>query len=108
MKPLPRPAQFEALAVWELVARQQQEMKFKRRMKRLEKSLAEARWGWEQKRWRAVTLQGIKLFPAISEGDEAEKEGSAKEDESGGRKKKRKSYVDQDDSDVEDRITQLL
>ncbi|KAJ1215737.1 hypothetical protein NDU88_003345 [Pleurodeles waltl] len=106
MKPLPRPAQFEALAVRELVARQQQEMKFKRRMKRVEKSLAEARWDWVQKKWRVVTLQDVKLFPTIMEGDEAEKEDSAKEDESTGRKKKRKSYVDNEDSDVEDLITQ--
>ncbi|KAJ1217714.1 hypothetical protein NDU88_005305 [Pleurodeles waltl] len=77
-------------------------------MKRVEKSLAEARWDWEQKRWRAVTLQDVKLFPAITEGDEAEKEDSAKEDESGVRKKKRTSYMDDDDSDVKDLITQLL
>ncbi|KAJ1081624.1 hypothetical protein NDU88_001802 [Pleurodeles waltl] len=108
MKPLPRPAQFEALAVWELVARQQQEMKFKRRMKRVEKSLAEARWDWEQKRWRAETLHGIKLFPAITEEDETEKEDNDKESESAGTKKKKKLYVEDEDSDVEDLITQLL
>ncbi|KAJ1188901.1 hypothetical protein NDU88_005657 [Pleurodeles waltl] len=106
-KPLPRPAQFEALAVWEIVARQQQEIKFKRRIKKVEKSLAEARWDWEQKRWRTETLQGIKLFPAIAE-DESEKEDTTKGDESTGTKKKKQPYVEDEDSDVEDLITQLF
>ncbi|KAJ1176982.1 hypothetical protein NDU88_002249 [Pleurodeles waltl] len=106
IKTLPRPAQLEALAVWELVARQQQEMKYKRRIKRVEKSLAEAKWDWEQKRWRAETLQCAKLFPANTE-EEAEEDG-AKEVESAGKKKKRKSYVDDEDYDVEDLIMQLL
>ncbi|KAJ1118111.1 hypothetical protein NDU88_006306 [Pleurodeles waltl] len=77
-------------------------------MKRVEKSLAEARWDWEQKRWRTETLKGIKLFPAITEEDETEKEDNAKESESTGTKKKKKPYVDDEDSDVEDLITQLL
>ncbi|KAJ1114442.1 hypothetical protein NDU88_002679 [Pleurodeles waltl] len=108
MKPLPRPAQFEALAVWELVARQQKELKFNRRMKKVEKSLVEARWDWEQKRWRMATMQDIKIFPAITERDESEKGDSAKEEESEGKKKRKKSYVDDDDSDVEDLITEWL
>ncbi|KAJ1191987.1 hypothetical protein NDU88_001300 [Pleurodeles waltl] len=108
MKPLLRPAQFEALAVWELVARQQQELKFNRRMKRVEKSLAEARWDWEQKRWGMATMKEIKMFPSITEGDNSDKGDSAKEEESEGKKKRKKSYVGDDDSDVEDLITQLL
>ncbi|KAJ1201976.1 hypothetical protein NDU88_005780 [Pleurodeles waltl] len=102
-KPLLRPAQFEALAVWELIARQQQEMKFQRRIRKVEKSLAEARWDWEQKKWRMTTLQGDRLFPAIAEEDEPdEKEDDDKSVKGSRDKKKKKTYVDEEDSDVED------
>ncbi|KAJ1117480.1 hypothetical protein NDU88_005680 [Pleurodeles waltl] len=105
-KPIPRLAQFEALAEWELIARQQQEIKFQRRIRKVEKSLAEARWDWEQKKWRMATLQGVKLFPAIKEEDESEgKEETSKSNKSSsGGKKKKRTYVEDEDSDVEDLI----
>ncbi|KAJ1168883.1 hypothetical protein NDU88_000795 [Pleurodeles waltl] len=71
MKVPPRPAQFEALAVWELMARQQQQKKFETRIRKAEKTLADARWDNAQKVWRSDILQGIKLFPAIAKEEEA-------------------------------------
>ncbi|KAJ1192632.1 hypothetical protein NDU88_001939 [Pleurodeles waltl] len=108
-KPLPRPAQFEALEVWELIARQQQEIKFQRRTRKVEKSLAEARWDWEQKELRMTTLQDVNLFPAITEeGESEEKEDISKSDEiSSGGNKKKNTYVEEDDSDIEDLIPQV-
>ncbi|KAJ1201207.1 hypothetical protein NDU88_005021, partial [Pleurodeles waltl] len=41
-KPPPRPAQYEALAIWDLMALKQRQEKFQRRLKRVEKTLAEA------------------------------------------------------------------
>ncbi|KAJ1096088.1 hypothetical protein NDU88_001234 [Pleurodeles waltl] len=108
MRPLQRPAQFEALAVWELVARQQHELKTNRRIKKIEKTQAEARWDWEQKRWRMATMKEVKMFPAIMEGDDSDKGDNNKERENEEKRKGKKSYVDDDDSDVEDYITQLL
>ncbi|KAJ1208276.1 hypothetical protein NDU88_003662 [Pleurodeles waltl] len=108
MRPLPRPAQFEALVVWELVARQQHELKTKRRIKKIGKTLAEARWDWEQKRWRMSTMKEIKMFPSITGGDDSDRGDNDKERGSDERMKEKKSYVDDDDSDVEDYITQLL
>ncbi|KAJ1134513.1 hypothetical protein NDU88_000964 [Pleurodeles waltl] len=49
MKVPPRPAQFEALAIWELMARQQQQKKFETRIRKAEKTLADARWDNAQK-----------------------------------------------------------
>ncbi|KAJ1109535.1 hypothetical protein NDU88_006895 [Pleurodeles waltl] len=71
MKVPPRPAQFEALAIWELMARQQQQKKFETRIRKVEKTLADARWDNAQKVWRSDILQGIKLFPAIAKEEEA-------------------------------------
>ncbi|KAJ1092323.1 hypothetical protein NDU88_005434 [Pleurodeles waltl] len=71
MKVPPRPAQFEALAIWELMARQQQQNKFETRIRKVEKTLADARWDNAQKVWRSDVLQGIKLFPAIAKEEEA-------------------------------------
>ncbi|KAJ1124960.1 hypothetical protein NDU88_003403 [Pleurodeles waltl] len=71
MKVPPRPAQFEALAIWELMARQQQQKKFETRIRKAEKTLADARWDNAQKVWRSDILQWIKLFPAIAKEEEA-------------------------------------
>ncbi|KAJ1129224.1 hypothetical protein NDU88_007595 [Pleurodeles waltl] len=102
MKVPPRPAQFEALAIWELMARQQQQKKFETRMRKVEKTLADARWDNAQKVWRTDVLQGIKLFPAI-----------AKEEEATGKKatcktNRRCSKDREDESDDEEFIMQLL
>ncbi|KAJ1205729.1 hypothetical protein NDU88_001156 [Pleurodeles waltl] len=70
MKVPPRPAQFEALTIWELMARQQQQNKFETRIRKVEKTLADARWDKAQKVWRSDVLQGIKLFPAITKEEE--------------------------------------
>ncbi|KAJ1142014.1 hypothetical protein NDU88_008342 [Pleurodeles waltl] len=79
MKVPPRPAQFEALAIWELMARQQQQNKFETRIRKVEKTLADARWDNAQKVWRSDVLQGIKLFPAITkEGEETGKKATCK------------------------------
>ncbi|KAJ1200889.1 hypothetical protein NDU88_004710 [Pleurodeles waltl] len=107
-KPLPRPAQFEALAVWELVARQQQEITFQRRIRKVEKSLSEARWDWEQKKWRTETLQGVKLFPAITAEAESGEKDADQRDTSSETKKKKNTYVEEEDSDIEDTIVEGL
>ncbi|KAJ1167753.1 hypothetical protein NDU88_008142 [Pleurodeles waltl] len=110
MKVPPRPAQFEALAIWELIARNQQQKKFETRIRKVEKTLADARWDSTQKVWRSDVLQGIKLFPAIT--DEAETEGrkathktnrSQSRDRENNRNSKRS-----DESDDEEFIIQLL
>ncbi|KAJ1217711.1 hypothetical protein NDU88_005302 [Pleurodeles waltl] len=66
----PRPAQFEALAIWELAARQQQSLKFEKKMRRAEKSSVEARWDSEQRQRRLNTLLGVRLFPEMTEDGE--------------------------------------
>ncbi|KAJ1215713.1 hypothetical protein NDU88_003321 [Pleurodeles waltl] len=110
MKVPPRPAQFEALAIWELIARNQQQKKFETRIRKVEKTLADTRWDSTQKIWRSDVLQGIKLFPAIT--DEAETEGrkathktnrSQSRDRENNRNSKRG-----DESDDEEFIIQLL
>ncbi|KAJ1211130.1 hypothetical protein NDU88_006491 [Pleurodeles waltl] len=102
MKVPPRPAQFEALAIWELMARQQQQKKFETRIRKVEKTLADARWDNAQKVWRSDVLQGIKLFPAIAKEEEATgKKATCKTD--------KKCSKDRDDeSEDEEFITQLL
>ncbi|KAJ1205042.1 hypothetical protein NDU88_000477 [Pleurodeles waltl] len=110
MKVPPRPVQFEALAIWELIAKNQQQKKFETRIRKVEKTLADARWDSTQKVWRSDVLQGIKLFPAIT--DEAETEGrkatyktnrSQSRDRENNRNSKRS-----DESDDEEFIIQLL
>ncbi|KAJ1197704.1 hypothetical protein NDU88_001560 [Pleurodeles waltl] len=109
-QPLPRPAQFEVLAVWELVARQQQQMKFERRIRRVEKALAEARWDGEQKKWRSVTLQDVKLLPATTQEDETGgKKATRKTNKSSPESKEAKrSSIVEEESDAEDLVTQIL
>ncbi|KAJ1116477.1 hypothetical protein NDU88_004688 [Pleurodeles waltl] len=109
-KPLPRPAQFKELAVSELVVRQQQQLKFEKRMRRIEKTLADARWEWEQKKLRSLTLQGVKFFAAIMHKDEEEgKKATGKTNRSRSESKDaRRSLTVEDESDAEDLGTQIL
>ncbi|KAJ1083192.1 hypothetical protein NDU88_003352 [Pleurodeles waltl] len=103
MKVPPRPAQFEALAIWELMARQQQQKKFETRIRKVEKTLADARWDNAQKMWRSDVLQGIKLFPAIAKEEEATgKKATCKTD--------RRCSKDREEDELEDEefIMQLL
>ncbi|KAJ1171255.1 hypothetical protein NDU88_003125 [Pleurodeles waltl] len=102
MKVPPRPAQFEALAIWELMARQQQQKKFETRIRKVEKTLADARWDNAQKVWRSDILQGIKLFPAIATEEEATgKKATCKTN-------RRCSKDREDESEDEEFIIQLL
>ncbi|KAJ1119465.1 hypothetical protein NDU88_007650 [Pleurodeles waltl] len=56
-----------------------------------------------------TTLQGVRLFPEIAEEDESEeKEDAGKSDEGSIDNKKKKTYVDEEDSDVEDLTIQIL
>ncbi|KAJ1128752.1 hypothetical protein NDU88_007127 [Pleurodeles waltl] len=110
LKPPPRPEQFETLAIWELMAIQQQQQKFERRMRKAEKTLAEARWDSAQRVWRRETLDGVRLFPAIAQEDE-DKGGKAtcKTDESPSKDKEaRKPWSEVDDSSDDEFLNQLL
>ncbi|KAJ1088432.1 hypothetical protein NDU88_001589 [Pleurodeles waltl] len=109
-KPPPRSAQYEALAVWDLMAIRQRQQKFERRMKRAEKTLAEARWDNESKMWRRGIVDGLKLFPAITQEDETQgKKAKCKTDEGSSKPKETKrSWIEEDDSDDEEFLNQLL
>ncbi|KAJ1144205.1 hypothetical protein NDU88_010507 [Pleurodeles waltl] len=106
-KPPPRPAQFEALAIWELMAIRQRQQKFERRMRKAEKTLAEARWDSEHRIWRREIIDGVRMFPAITpeagtQGGKATcktDKGSSKEKET------KKSWADADDDEF---LNQLL
>ncbi|KAJ1106588.1 hypothetical protein NDU88_003989 [Pleurodeles waltl] len=108
-KPPPRPAQYEALAVWDLMALRQRQ-KFERRMKGAEKTLAEARWDNESTMWRKGIVDGLKLFPAITQEDETQgKKATCKTDKSSSKPKETKrSWIEEDDSDDEEFLNQLL
>ncbi|KAJ1124332.1 hypothetical protein NDU88_002793 [Pleurodeles waltl] len=110
LKPPSRPAQFEALAIGELMARQQQKRKFGRRMRRAEKTLAQARCDCVQKVWRRETLDRVKLFPAIAqEGEGKGRKDTRKTDKSPSRDKEpRKSSIGTEDSDDDKFFNQLL
>ncbi|KAJ1115235.1 hypothetical protein NDU88_003461 [Pleurodeles waltl] len=109
-KPPPRPAQYEALAVWDLMDIKQRQQKFERRMRRAEKTLAEARWDNESKMWRRGIVDGLKLFPAITQGDETQgKKATCKTDKDSSKPKETKwSWIEEDDSDDEEFLNQLL
>ncbi|KAJ1217582.1 hypothetical protein NDU88_005176 [Pleurodeles waltl] len=110
MKVPPRPAQFEALAIWELIARNQQQKKFETRIRKVEKTLADARWDSTQKVWRSDILQGIKLFPAIAEEEETEgRKATCKTNRSQSREgESNRNSKRGDESDDEEFIIQLL
>ncbi|KAJ1110295.1 hypothetical protein NDU88_007648 [Pleurodeles waltl] len=109
-KPPPRPAQYEALAVWDLMAIKQRQQKFERRIKRAEKTLAEARWDNDGKMWRRGKVDGLKLFPAIAQGDETQgKKATCKTDKDSSKPKETKrSRIEEDDSDDEEFLNQIL
>ncbi|KAJ1116727.1 hypothetical protein NDU88_004933 [Pleurodeles waltl] len=109
-KPPPRPAQYEALSIWDLMAIRQRKQKFERRMKRAEKTLAEARWDNETKMWRRGIDDGLKMFPATTQEDETQgKKATCKTDKGSSKPKEtQRSWVDADDSDNEEFLNQLL
>ncbi|KAJ1149345.1 hypothetical protein NDU88_002155 [Pleurodeles waltl] len=109
-KPPPRPAQYEALAVWDLMALKQRQEKLQRRLRRAEKSYAEARWDNESKMWRRGIVDGLKLFPAIAQGEETQgKKASCKTDkDSNNSKENKRPWEEEDDSDDEEFMDRLL
>ncbi|KAJ1166230.1 hypothetical protein NDU88_006638 [Pleurodeles waltl] len=106
----PRPAQFEALAIWELTAIRQQQQKFERRMRKAVKTLAEASWDSVQRVWRRETIDGVRLFPAIAqEGEDKWRKATYKTDKSPSQGKEvRKPWSEVDDSDDDEFLNQLL
>ncbi|KAJ1204065.1 hypothetical protein NDU88_007846 [Pleurodeles waltl] len=109
-KPPPRPAQYEALAIWDLMALKHRQERFQRRLRRAEKSFAEARWDNESKMWRRGIVDGLKLFPAITQGEETQgKKASCKTDKDSSKSKENKrSWEEEDDSDDEEFMDRLL
>ncbi|KAJ1174604.1 hypothetical protein NDU88_006424 [Pleurodeles waltl] len=107
-KPPWRPAQFEALAIWELMAIRQQ--KFERKMRKAEKTLAEARWDSEHRMWRREIIGGVQMFPTITQESEAQGGKATCKTDKGSRKAKetKKSWADADDSDDDEILNQLL
>ncbi|KAJ1172114.1 hypothetical protein NDU88_003965 [Pleurodeles waltl] len=109
-KPPPRPAQYEALAIWDLMSLKHRQERFQRRFKRAEKSYAEARWDNENKMWRRGTVDGLKLFPAITQGEETQgKKASCKTDKDSSKPKETKRpWEEEDDSDDEEFMDRIL
>ncbi|KAJ1152666.1 hypothetical protein NDU88_005441 [Pleurodeles waltl] len=110
LKSPPRPAQFEGLAIWELMAIRQQQQKFERRMRKAEKTLAEARWDSAQRVWRRETIDGIRMFPAKAQENE-NKGGKAtcKTNKSSSKDKEaKKPWSEMDDSDDDEFLNQFL
>ncbi|KAJ1180011.1 hypothetical protein NDU88_005239 [Pleurodeles waltl] len=109
-KPPPRPAQYEALVIWDLMALKHRQERFHRRLRMVEKSYAEARWDNESKMWRRGIVDGLKLFPAITQGEETRgKKASCKTDKDSGKSKENKrSWEEEDDSDDEEFMDRLL
>ncbi|KAJ1208199.1 hypothetical protein NDU88_003585 [Pleurodeles waltl] len=105
-----RPAQYEALAIWDLMALKHRQEKFQRRLKRAEKSYAEARWDNKNKMWRRGIVDGLKLFPAIAQGEESQgKKASCKTDKDSSKSKENKRpWEEEDDSDDEEFMDRLL
>ncbi|KAJ1137507.1 hypothetical protein NDU88_003905 [Pleurodeles waltl] len=106
----PRPAQFEALAIWELMAIRQRQQKFERRMRKAEKTLAEARWDSEHRMWRREIIDGVRKFLAITqEADTQGRKATCKTDKGSSKEKETKrSWADADDSDDDEFLNQLL
>ncbi|KAJ1198505.1 hypothetical protein NDU88_002346 [Pleurodeles waltl] len=86
------------------------QQKFERRMRRAEKTLAEARWDNVSKMWRKGIVDGLKLFPAITQGNGTQgKKATCKTDKDSSKPKETKrSWIEEDDSDNEEFINQLL
>ncbi|KAJ1192659.1 hypothetical protein NDU88_001967 [Pleurodeles waltl] len=109
-KPPPRQAQYETLAIWDLMALKHRQERFQRRLRRAEKSYAEARWDNENKMWRRGIVDGLKLFSTIAQGDETPgKKASCKIDKDSNKSKENKrSWEEEDDSDDEEFMDRLL
>ncbi|KAJ1197390.1 hypothetical protein NDU88_001250 [Pleurodeles waltl] len=109
-KPPPRPGQFEALAVWELMAIRQRQQKFERRMRKAEKTLAEARCDSEHRMWRREIINGVRMFPAITqEADTQGRKATCKTDKGSSKEKDNKKFwAEADDSDDDEFLNQLL
>ncbi|KAJ1188136.1 hypothetical protein NDU88_004901 [Pleurodeles waltl] len=92
------------------MALKQKQEKFQKRLRRAEKSYAEARWDDESKMWRRGIVDGLKLFPAITQGEETQgKKASCKTDKDSGKSKENKrSWEEEDDSDDEEFMDRLL
>ncbi|KAJ1190975.1 hypothetical protein NDU88_000292 [Pleurodeles waltl] len=92
------------------MAIQHRQQKFVRRMRRAEKTLAEAKWDNETKMRRRGIVDGIKMFPAITQEDEAQgKKAICKTDKSSNKPvETQRSWADADDSDDEEFLNQLL
>ncbi|KAJ1143649.1 hypothetical protein NDU88_009954 [Pleurodeles waltl] len=92
------------------MAIQQRQQKFMRRMKRAEKTLAEAKWDNKTKMWRRGIVDGIKMFPAITQEDETQgKKATCKTDKGSSKPKEtQRSWVYEDDSGDEEFLNQLL
>ncbi|KAJ1180680.1 hypothetical protein NDU88_005897 [Pleurodeles waltl] len=110
LKPPPRPAQFEALAVWELKAIRQQQQKFERRMRKAEKTLVESRQDSAQRVWRRETIDGVRMFPAITQEGETQGGKATCKTDKGSSKEKgtKKSWAEADNSDDDEFLNQLL
>ncbi|KAJ1115544.1 hypothetical protein NDU88_003768 [Pleurodeles waltl] len=102
----PRPAQFEALAICELMAIRQQQLKFERRMRKAEKTLADS----TQRVWRREIIDGVRMFPAITqEGGTQRQKATCKTDKGSSKEKEtKKSWAEADDSDDDEFLNQLL
>ncbi|KAJ1124335.1 hypothetical protein NDU88_002796 [Pleurodeles waltl] len=109
-KPRQRPAQFEALAFWELMSIRQQQQKFERRMRKAEKTLAEARWDSEHRMWRREIIDGVRMFPAITQeaGTQGRKATCKTDKGSSKEKETKKSWAKADYSDDDEFLNQLL
>ncbi|KAJ1206315.1 hypothetical protein NDU88_001722 [Pleurodeles waltl] len=92
------------------MAIRQRQQKLERRIKRAEKTLAEARWDNESKMWRRGIVDGLKLFPAITQEDETQgKKATCKTDKGSNKPKEtQRSWLGEDDSDDEEFLNQLL
>ncbi|KAJ1139271.1 hypothetical protein NDU88_005646 [Pleurodeles waltl] len=92
------------------MAIRQRQQKFERRMKRAEKTLAEARWDNETKMWGRGIVDRLKMFPAITQEDETQgKKAPCKTDKGSSKPKEtQRSWADADDSDDEEFLNQLL
>ncbi|KAJ1114549.1 hypothetical protein NDU88_002784 [Pleurodeles waltl] len=84
--------------------------RFQRRLRRAEKSYAEAKWNNENKMWRRGIVDGLKLFPAITQGEETQgKKASCKTNkDSGQTKENKRSWEEEDDYDEEEFMDRLL
>ncbi|KAJ1125552.1 hypothetical protein NDU88_003980 [Pleurodeles waltl] len=84
--------------------------RFHRRLTRAEKSYAEARWDNKNKMWRWGIVDGLKLFPAITQGEETQgKKASCKTNKDSDKvKEQKRTWEEEDDSEDEEFMDRLL